>query len=99
MRETEKIVRDLVESVGQMDEAGSAMDAGATYSLDDAFALAERMRSERGLMLGLFGAAGFWYAQFIDPLHPERTTLEGYASTESCAEAIRLAAEEVSGAE
>ncbi len=73
----------------------------STYTIKEALALAEKVCSEHGLMLGLFGpTGGFWYAQFIDPLCPERTTLGGYVSAEHCAEAIRLAAEqatEVSG--
>jgi hypothetical protein len=70
--------------------------ADGTYTISEALALAERVHSERGFMLGLFGpTGGYWYAEFIDPLHPERTTPLSYMSAESCAEAIRLAAEQI----
>ncbi len=71
-----------------------AYQIGEAVSLADASELVEKVHSERGLMLGLFGpAGGYWYAQFIDARRPESATLERYVSANSCAEAIRLAAE------
>jgi hypothetical protein len=65
-------------------------------SISDALALAEQVHGERGLMLGLYGpTGGFWYAQFLDPLHPAPDALLRYESAPTCAEAIRLAAEQI----